>query len=88
MGSLAYVEGSEPVGAMPSVPPTPPPLRVTANVTFVLPQDGVDLEKLEKSLLQQALERTAWNRTRTGKLLRLSRDQVRYRIEKYGLVEC
>ncbi len=33
----------------------------------------------------QALARTAGNRTRAAALLGMSRDQIRYRIEKYGL---
>lgn len=52
---------------------------------FVLPPDGVHLEELEVRLVRQALERSSGNRTRAGALLGLNRDQVRYRIEKYGL---
>jgi DNA-binding protein Fis len=33
----------------------------------------------------QALERSSWNQTHAGKLLGINRDQVRYRIEKFGL---
>jgi DNA-binding NtrC family response regulator len=50
-----------------------------------LPQEGVPLDELEKSLLIQALERTGHNQTKAGKLLGINRDQVRYRLEKYGL---
>ena len=52
---------------------------------FALPAGGLDLEGLERDLLAQALGRTGGNQTRAGQLLRLSRDQIRYRIEKYGL---
>jgi DNA-binding NtrC family response regulator len=52
---------------------------------FELPQAGVDLELLEKELLVQAIARTKGNKTRAGKLLGLNRDQIRYRLEKYGL---
>ncbi len=50
-----------------------------------LPQGGVDLEQLERSLVVQALERTGWNQTRAAALLGLNRDQIRYRIEKFQL---
>lgn len=50
-----------------------------------LPAGGVDLEELEKDLLRQALERTRGNRTRAAQLLSLSRDTLRYRIEKYHM---
>ncbi len=53
-----------------------------------LPAGGLDLDRLERDLLLQALERAGGNQTRAGQLLRLSRDQIRYRIEKYGLVEA
>jgi DNA-binding NtrC family response regulator len=59
----------------------------TANAgdDFELPATGVDLEQLERSLLIQALKRSAGNQTRAGTLLGLNRDQIRYRIEKFGL---
>jgi DNA-binding NtrC family response regulator len=50
-----------------------------------LPADGIDLEQLERSLVVQALERTAWNQTRAAALLGVNRDQIRYRIEKFKL---
>jgi DNA-binding NtrC family response regulator len=52
---------------------------------FRLPPDGVNLEDVERQLLVQALERCGWNQTHAGQLLRINRDQVRYRIEKFGL---
>jgi two-component system, NtrC family, response regulator AtoC len=58
---------------------------VTASNEFELPPSGVDLEQLERSLLIQALRRSGGNQTRAGGLLGLNRDQIRYRIEKFGL---
>jgi len=52
---------------------------------FRLPPDGVNLEDVERQLLVQALDRCGWNQTHAGHLLRINRDQVRYRIEKFGL---
>jgi DNA-binding NtrC family response regulator len=52
---------------------------------FRLPDDGVKLEDLERDLVMQALERTGGNQSRAAELLGLHRDQVRYRIEKFGL---
>ncbi|MCY3844869.1 MAG: hypothetical protein OXH69_15160 [Acidobacteria bacterium] len=40
---------------------------------------------MERDLVVQALERTGWNQTRAAVLLGLNRDQIRYRIEKFGL---
>jgi two-component system response regulator AtoC len=58
---------------------------VSAGNEFELPATGVDLEQLERSLLVQALRRCNGNQTRAGGLLGLNRDQIRYRIEKFGL---
>ena len=52
---------------------------------FGLPAAGVDLEELERSLVVQALKRTGGNQTKAGAFLGLNRDQIRYRIEKFGL---
>ena len=54
-----------------------------------LPPDGVSLENvvtdLERRFVEQALERTDGNQTEAAELLSISRDQLRYRMEKYGL---
>jgi two-component system, NtrC family, response regulator AtoC len=50
-----------------------------------LPAEGINLEALERSLVVQALERSAWNQTKAATLLGLNRDQIRYRIEKFDL---
>jgi transcriptional regulator with GAF, ATPase, and Fis domain len=52
---------------------------------FRLPPEGVNLEDVERQLVVQALERSSWNQTHAGQLLRINRDQVRYRIEKFRL---
>jgi transcriptional regulator with PAS, ATPase and Fis domain len=52
---------------------------------FELPAGGVQLEDVEKSLVLQALDRAHGNQTRAAALLGLHRDQIRYRIEKFGL---
>jgi DNA-binding NtrC family response regulator len=59
--------------------------RSATSATFRLPPDGVSLEAVERQLVLQALERAGGNQTRAGFLLGINRDQVRYRIEKFGL---
>ena len=56
--------------------------------TFELPQGGVVLEQLERELVVQALERSRGNQTKAASLLGLNRDQIRYRIEKFGLAKA
>jgi two-component system response regulator AtoC len=52
---------------------------------MALPAEGVNLEDVEKRLVMMALDRTNGNQTRAAALLGLHRDQIRYRIEKFGL---
>jgi two-component system response regulator HydG len=52
---------------------------------FVLPDGGIQLEQMEIDLIQQALERTQGNRSRTARLLGISRDTLLYRMQKYNL---
>jgi len=40
----------------------------------------------ERDLLLKTLEKTDWNVSKSAKLLGLSRDMLRYRIEKYHFV--
>jgi DNA-binding protein Fis len=47
----------------------------------------MSLEEAEKTLLLNALEKTAWNQTRAAKLLDITRDTLRYKMKKYSLRE-
>jgi len=55
------------------------------SAAFTLPAEGVTLEDVERSLVVQALERAGGNQTKAAALLGMHRDQIRYRIEKFGL---
>jgi two-component system, NtrC family, response regulator AtoC len=55
-----------------------------ADEPFTLPDQGVDLDGVERDLIRQALERTHGNKSHAARLLGLSRDTLRYRVEKYG----
>jgi len=59
--------------------------RTVASTQFKLPPEGVNLDEVERQLLLQALERANGNQTQAAQLLGINRDQVRYRIEKFGL---
>jgi len=52
---------------------------------FRLPAGGIMLEELEKDLIRQALDQARGNKTRAAELLGLTRDTLRYRVEKYDL---
>jgi len=61
------------------------PTEAAAEIT--LPAEGVNLDDVERRLVTLALERTNGNQTRAAALLGLHRDQIRYRMEKYGLLK-
>ena len=61
--------------------------RTAVYATFRLPPEGVSLEEVERQFVAQALERAGGNQTHAGHLLGINRDQVRYRIEKFGLLK-
>ena len=59
--------------------------RTVSAAHFKLPAEGVNLDEVERQLVVQALERANNNQTKAAELLGLNRDQVRYRMEKFGL---
>jgi DNA-binding NtrC family response regulator len=59
----------------------PPPGR------FRLPPQGIDFRELEREVVAQALELAKGNQTRAASLLRMTRDQIRYRMAKFGITE-
>jgi DNA-binding NtrC family response regulator len=62
--------------------------RTALPVQFKLPPEGVNIEDVERQLLVQALEMSKGNQTQAAQLLGINRDQVRYRIEKFGLARA
>lgn len=52
---------------------------------YELPSQGIDFRELEREVLTQALRLASGNQTRAASLLGLTRDQVRYRMAKFGM---
>ena len=62
-----------------------PNLKTTpVGPSFVLPDGGISLDEAELSFVRQAIERSGGNQTKAAKLLGISRDQLRYRLQKLG----
>jgi two-component system response regulator HydG len=74
-----------------TIEPTNLPSEITASTRtygrskISLPACGLSLEEVEIDLIRQALERTGGNRTRSARLLGISRDTLLYRMQKYGI---
>jgi DNA-binding NtrC family response regulator len=62
-----------------------PPEAPAGELRVTFPPGGIVWADLEKSLIEQALAQAGGNQVRAAKLLGLSRDALRYRMEKYGL---
>ena len=52
---------------------------------FTLPESGIQLDQLEVSMIQQALDKTRGNQSKAARLLGLSRGTLIYRMKKYAL---
>lgn len=66
-----------------SAPPCP---ESTMAGVFVLPPEGLDVEELEKNLLNQAMEQSGHSQKQAAGLLRMKYDTFRYKLKKHGLV--
>lgn len=55
------------------------------DIILNLPEQGISLEDLEKSLIIKALDKHKGNQTRAAEYLHITRPTLIYRMEKYGL---
>jgi PAS domain S-box-containing protein len=54
-------------------------------MTDPIPSDGISLEDNERMLVIRALEKTNGNQTQAARLLRITRDTLRYKMKKFNL---
>jgi len=62
------------------------PTSEMQDASFMIPKEGLNLEKLEQDILRQALERSQGNMAEAAKLLGLTYRTFQYRAHKFGLV--
>ncbi|MFW5442793.1 MAG: sigma-54 interaction domain-containing protein [Methylococcaceae bacterium] len=60
-------------------------ISAPTDSAFILPEVGLHLDDLEADMIHQALARTNGNRSKSARLLGISRDTLLYRIQKHGL---
>ena len=58
----------------------------SAQRQWSVPPGGLVLDDVERNLISSALHQAGNNKSKAARLLGLSRDTLRYRMEKYGLV--
>ena len=61
------------------------PADAALAYTTEIPNEGISLVENERQLVISALEKTGGNQTQAARLLRITRDTLRYKIKKYGL---
>ena len=65
-------------------------LRIKSDALFVAAineesGDDPSLAQVERTTLLRALQKASWNQTRASRLLKISRDALRYKIKKFNL---
>jgi transcriptional regulator with GAF, ATPase, and Fis domain len=66
-------------------PAAPAPAPAVPFLGGAFPADGVDLEAMERTLIEGALKQAGQNRSKAAKLLGLSRSKLYTRLERFGL---
>jgi DNA-binding NtrC family response regulator len=64
---------------------SPVPLAEAAGPAAAAPEAGMRLEDAERNLLVNALQKTGYNVTQAARLLGITRDTLRYRMEKHAI---
>jgi len=62
------------------------PAESTPSLSFNLPAEGIDIEDVERELINQALLATDGNQSKAAKKLSLGIDAFRYRMKKFKLL--
>jgi DNA-binding NtrC family response regulator len=65
---------------------TGPQLGDAERFTIRIPRGGVPLKDLEKEMVKQALELAGGNQVHAARLIGISRDALRNRMKKYGML--
>ncbi|MEK6776770.1 MAG: sigma-54 dependent transcriptional regulator [bacterium] len=65
---------------------TPAEMTQHSSEAVQFPAQGVTLAEVEKTMIQQALAKSGDNQVHAAKLLGMSRDTLRYRMKKFGLL--
>jgi DNA-binding NtrC family response regulator len=55
---------------------------------LVIPEGGTSLEEVERALVELALRQSDGNQTHAARLLDISRDALRYKMKKFGLMHA
>jgi two-component system, NtrC family, response regulator AtoC len=72
---------------MSSQPSAPQPVGNGRQLpALAIPEGGTSLEEVERALVELALSKAQQNQTQAARLLDISRDALRYKMKKFGLL--
>jgi two-component system response regulator AtoC len=55
---------------------------------LTIPEGGTSLEEVERALVEMAMRQASGNQTHAARLLDISRDALRYKLKKFGLMRA
>lgn len=61
------------------------PADILHKYRTLIPPEGISLEEVEKGLIVAALQMTGNNQVKAANLLKITRNTLRYRMEKFGI---
>jgi len=60
-------------------------INILQKLKMLIPPSGISLDEIEKNLIIAALELTGYNQIKATHLLHITRNTLRYRMEKYSI---
>jgi transcriptional regulator with GAF, ATPase, and Fis domain len=67
------------------------PAGQNGDVSFDVPEEGIDFyaetERFQRAILEQVLDRVAWNKNRAASLLRMNRTTLVERLKRLGMAQ-
>ena len=79
-GLTAFERSSPSNGAPASCP------MAAALPRLYIPEGGTSLEEMERAMVELAMQQANGNQTHAARLLDISRDALRYKLKKFGLI--
>jgi transcriptional regulator with PAS, ATPase and Fis domain len=61
--------------------------KADGKMILEIPLQDLSLTKVEESVIKEALDLNEWNQTRTAEMLGITREVLRYRMKKMGLLD-
>jgi transcriptional regulator with PAS, ATPase and Fis domain len=61
--------------------------KADGKMILEIPLEDLSLTKVEESVIKEALDLNEWNQTRTAEMLGITREVLRYRMKKMGLLD-